>query len=161
MLYSRFLLVIYFIHSINTVYMSIPISQFLPPSPIDLVFTLSWYSNNYSFVLLWMQTRGQTHSPYSGSTFLATASPGKSWESYSSLKCPSPAYPNHYLYSDSISFNQNHPHKFSLLFTAESPVSSTVSDRKGKKNQWLFVKSFNKWMDFRNISGDLNIPSYF
>ena len=80
-----------------------------------------------------MQTRGQTHSPYSGSTFLTTAPPGKSWESYSSLKCPSPVYPNHYLYSDSIFFNQNHPHKFSLLFTAESPVSSTVPDRKGKK----------------------------
>ena len=30
-LYSRFSLVIYFMHSINSVYMSIPISQFIPP----------------------------------------------------------------------------------------------------------------------------------
>ena len=32
-LYSRFSLVIYFIHSINSVYTSIPISQFIPPTP--------------------------------------------------------------------------------------------------------------------------------
>ena len=32
-LYSRFSLVTYFIHSINNVYMSIPISQFIPPPP--------------------------------------------------------------------------------------------------------------------------------
>ena len=32
-LYSRFLLFIWFIHSINSVYMSIPISQFIPPLP--------------------------------------------------------------------------------------------------------------------------------
>ena len=32
-LYSRFSLFIYFIHSINSVYMSIPISQFIPPQP--------------------------------------------------------------------------------------------------------------------------------
>ena len=30
-LYSRFSLVIYFIHSINSVYMSTPVSQFIPP----------------------------------------------------------------------------------------------------------------------------------
>ena len=35
-LYSRFSLVIYFIHSINSVYVSIPISQFLPPSHLPL-----------------------------------------------------------------------------------------------------------------------------
>ena len=32
-LYSRFSLVIYFIHSINSAYMSIPISQFIPTPP--------------------------------------------------------------------------------------------------------------------------------
>ena len=31
MLYSRFLLVIYFLHSIKSVYMPVPISQFIPP----------------------------------------------------------------------------------------------------------------------------------
>ena len=36
-LYSRFSLVIYFMHSINSVYMSIPISQFIP-SPLP-----PWY----------------------------------------------------------------------------------------------------------------------
>ena len=35
-LYSRLSLVIYFIHSINTVYMSIPVSQFIPPLPFPL-----------------------------------------------------------------------------------------------------------------------------
>ena len=35
-LYSRFSLDIYFIHSINSVYMSIPISQFIPLSPFPL-----------------------------------------------------------------------------------------------------------------------------
>ena len=41
-LYSRFSLVIYFIHSINSVYMSIPISQFIPPllSPLVSMFDL-------------------------------------------------------------------------------------------------------------------------
>ena len=39
-LHSRFPLVIYFIHSINSVYMSIPVSQFLPQHPAPS----SWYS---------------------------------------------------------------------------------------------------------------------
>ena len=34
-LYSRFSLVIYFIHSINSVYLSIPISQFISPPPLS------------------------------------------------------------------------------------------------------------------------------
>ena len=43
-LYSRFSLVVYFRHSINSVYMSIPISQFIPFPPFPLgvhVFILS------------------------------------------------------------------------------------------------------------------------
>ena len=35
-LYSRFSLVICFIYSINSVYMSIPISQFIPPDDFNL-----------------------------------------------------------------------------------------------------------------------------
>ena len=37
LLYSRFSLVIYFMHTINSVYMSIPISQFIPPRLLSLV----------------------------------------------------------------------------------------------------------------------------
>ena len=33
LLYNMFLFVIYFLHNINSVYVSIPISQFLPPLP--------------------------------------------------------------------------------------------------------------------------------
>ena len=35
-LFSRFSLVIYFIHSINSVYTSIPVSQFIPPTTFPL-----------------------------------------------------------------------------------------------------------------------------
>ena len=43
MLYSTFLLDIYFIHSINSVYVSIPIFQFLLPLP----FVALNFSDNY------------------------------------------------------------------------------------------------------------------
>ena len=44
MLCSRFLLAIYFTHTINSVYMSIPISGFIPPPP-------PWCSYIYSLLL--------------------------------------------------------------------------------------------------------------
>ena len=44
-LYNRYSLVICFIHSISSVYVSIPVSQFLPPLPLfPLVVDVSDYS---------------------------------------------------------------------------------------------------------------------
>ena len=51
-LYSRFSLVIYFIHSINSVYMSIPISQFIPPSPPFPLASIRLFSTSVSLFLL-------------------------------------------------------------------------------------------------------------
>ena len=48
MLYSRLSLVVYFIHSINRVYMSIPISQFIPCSRYPFGFLYSFTSNRSS-----------------------------------------------------------------------------------------------------------------
>ena len=49
-LYSRFSLVIYFMHSINTLYMSVSISQFIPPLP-HLV-SICLFSTSASLFLL-------------------------------------------------------------------------------------------------------------
>ena len=44
MLYSRFLLVIQFMHNVSSVYVSIPIYQFLPPPPTSgLVFDMPFF----------------------------------------------------------------------------------------------------------------------
>ena len=51
MLYSRFSLVIYFIHHINSVYMSVPISQFIP-SPLPLLVSIHLFSKSVSLFLL-------------------------------------------------------------------------------------------------------------
>ena len=48
LLYSRFSLVIYFTHSINNVHMSIPISQFIPPSSIPHLVTIPLFSMSVS-----------------------------------------------------------------------------------------------------------------
>ena len=49
---SRFSLVIYFIHSINNVYMSIPISQFIPPLPVPPLVSIYLFSMAVSLFLL-------------------------------------------------------------------------------------------------------------
>ena len=48
-LYSRFSLVLYFIHSVSGIYMSVPISQFIPipPFPIFLHFICTHFSDLY------------------------------------------------------------------------------------------------------------------
>ena len=54
-LYSRFSLVIYFIHSINSVYMSIPVSHFIPlPSHLPSLFSMS---SNVILVLTFPKTK--------------------------------------------------------------------------------------------------------
>ena len=52
-LYSRFSLVIYFIHSINSVHMSIPISQFIPPPHPPALVSIRLFSMSVSLFLLW------------------------------------------------------------------------------------------------------------
>ena len=42
-LYSQFSLIIYFIHSISSVYMSIPISQFIPPSSFPPLVSIHFF----------------------------------------------------------------------------------------------------------------------
>ena len=58
-LYSRFSLVIYFIHGINSVNMSVPISQFSPPHPPALVsiylFCTSVSLTLFCSFLIWLQ----------------------------------------------------------------------------------------------------------
>ena len=48
-LYSRFSLVIYFIHSINSVCMSIPISQFIP-SPLSPLVSIHLFSSDFYYL---------------------------------------------------------------------------------------------------------------
>ena len=51
MLYSRVSLVIYFIHSINGVYTSIPISQFIPPLPLSPLVSVHLFFMSVSLFL--------------------------------------------------------------------------------------------------------------
>ena len=51
MLYSRVSLVIYFIHSINVVYTSIPISQFIPPLPLSPLVSVHLFFMSVSLFL--------------------------------------------------------------------------------------------------------------
>ena len=50
-LVSPFLLVIYFIHSTNSAYISTPISQFIPSLPPPLVFICLFFRSGSSFAL--------------------------------------------------------------------------------------------------------------
>ena len=51
MLYSRFSLVICFIHSISGVYTSIPISQLIPPLPLSPLVSVYLFSTSVSLFL--------------------------------------------------------------------------------------------------------------